>query len=306
MMLRALGILAFVLGVSLGWGQDQAGTPPEHFSSAYMPVPGTLTVFSRGKEAVSVPIPFPMRHLVYGPDGRSLYAQPMEPGACLYRIGLSPETFDPVACPPGLRFEKFAVSPKGDKLLFAGGYGGGQDPFCGLFEVSLPGGIPRPVLKADCGSGPLKWNTLSLSPDGKKAVATVKEPLVKSLFALEVIELDSSSVKSLGSGFLLASWSPDGRWIAAVRNGGKYKTELLDPVSFKKVRTLPNSEGEWSPDGRFLLRVADCSEYFGKIEAIDVENGTVTPMRSSECKIGNVSTGWVSDTILPEKATGPG
>ena len=141
-----------------------------------MPVPRTLTVFSQGKDAASIPIPFPMRHIVYGPDGKSLYAQPMDMGACLYRIELNPETFKPVACPPDLGFQAVAVSSSGDAFLFAGGYGSGPSRFCGLFEVLLRGGGIRPVLRADCAAPHRSWNSLSLSPNAKEAVATVKEP----------------------------------------------------------------------------------------------------------------------------------
>ena len=323
MIRRPRNALALVCGVSLAWAQ----AAPEQYSPAFLSSPafqtsdlpdgpaGSLVVFSHGAEAVPIRLPFPARHVVYSPDGKSLYAQPMPLGACLYKIEFNPTRSKPVACPPGLQFQGVAVSRSEDRLLFSGRYGSDGNLFCGVFEILLPGGTIRPVLKASCPGEP--WDSLSYSPDGKRAVGVVAKAI--GLFAksreaaspfppssVVVIELDSGAARSIGSGFLPASWSPDGRWIAAVQNGGGSKTVLFDATSFAKVKTLPGSEAEWSPDSRYLLRVDPCANETGTVEAVSVDSGEGKPILSSRCKVYNVSTGWVSDSILPQNSGGQG
>lgn len=115
-----------------------------------------------------------------------------------------------------------------------------------------------------------------------------------------VIELNSGEARTLGAGYSDAGWSPDGRRIAAVENSGRH-TRLFDAATLRQAKTLPGSGAKWSPDSRYLLRVTPCRDEAedGTIEALDVETGRSVPIPSSHCMVYNVSTGWVSNRILP-------
>jgi hypothetical protein len=267
---------------------------------------GALVIFTPSKP-IYIPLPFPMRSFVYAPDGKSIYAQSMATGACLDRVDFNPTRTNSVACPNGLQFQSLAISPSEDKLLFSGSYTDQGGRFCGLFAVLLPDRRIQPILKAEC-APKLPWTSLSLAPDGNMAVAVYHRRFeVQAAFApysVVIIDLGSGKERSLGAEFATASWSPDGRWIAALERKEEGKTVLFDAQNFARVKTLPASEAQWSPDSRYLLRVKPCKGEDGTAEALDVVKGTSTPFPSSRCEIYNVSTGWVSNRILPPKLGG--
>jgi hypothetical protein len=228
----------------------------------------------------------------------------MEREDCLYKIQFSPMRTTAVSCLAGLDFQSATVSAAEDKLVFSGRYGPVGNRTCGVFEVPLSGGEVRPIFIVECPLSHQPWESLSLSPDGKRAVAIYSKGLARPQpflpNSMVVIQLDSGRTKSLGAPFEKAAWSPDGRFIAAIAGGRGSRTQLFDASSLAKVKTLPNSEAEWSPDSKYLLRVKPCaSGEDGTFEALSVDNGAAVPIKSSRCMVYNISTGWVSNSILP-------
>lgn len=169
---------------------------------------------------------------------------------------------------------------------------------CGVFELSVPSGNVRQILQQpDCDAAS-SWAYLSLSPDGERAVATHNH-------RLELIDLVHGTTKPFGDGLLMATWSPDGKWVAALENGGRERTVLMDASNFVRRRILGTSDLEWSPDSRYLLgwKKHDlCGPDLGTLQMIDIENGKVTAINSSRCRVNQATTGWLST----ESAAAPG
>ncbi len=184
--------------------------------------------------------------------------------------------------------------------MISGQYHLSLDGGCGIFEINLSDGKVRKVLDNPACLAPgsqgyfAAWLNISLSPDGQKAVAIRKH-------RLELLDLTRATVRALGDDFVEAAWSPDGKWIAALRNrGDEWTTVLMGTSSFIVRRIIGNSDVKWSPDSRYLLAGKeddDCEDSLGTLEAVDIENGKRTTIDSSKCKINEVTTAWVSNGI---------
>ena len=132
------------------------------------------------------------------------------------------------------------------------------------------------------------WLSLSLSPDGRKAVGIHSG-------RLELIDLEHSSARLLGEGFAKAAWSPDGQWVAALENGGRSRTILLTTDGFTTRKILGTTEAERSPDSRYLLSVSardHCGPDYGTLEYVEVATGKRSVIESSRCKVNQTTTGW--------------
>jgi hypothetical protein len=137
--------------------------------------------------------------------------------------------------------------------------------------------------------------SLSLAPDSSEGVAVRGN-------RLQLFQINGTATRDIAEGIVKASWSPDGRWIAAIDAHGK--TQLIDTTDFKKKRTLDESEVQWSPDSRYLLRIQPCSSPVavngaGTVQALDISTGKTTIVESSRCLVDNGSTGWVSREVVP-------
>jgi hypothetical protein len=192
-----------------------------------------------------------------------------------------------------LGVSRLAVSVRQDKIIISGAYRPGNDVACGVFELSVPSGNVRQILlQPDCHAAS-SWSYLSLSPDGELAVATHNH-------RLEVIDLVHGTTKSFGDGLLMGAWSPDGKWLAALENGGQGRTILMDASNFVRRRILGTSDIEWSPDSRYLLgwKKHDlCGSDFGTLQMMDIENGKMTTIKSSRCRVSQATIGWLSTEI---------
>ena len=118
---------------------------------------------------------------------------------------------------------------------------------------------------------------------------------------LELIDLAKGTTRTIGDGFLKASWSPDGSRIAALKSHGE--TLVMNAGDFKKIRTLPESEVVWSPDSRYLLRVKRCffpiaSNGVGTVEALDATTAKSVSIESSRCKVDMTGVGWVGRSVM--------
>ncbi len=135
--------------------------------------------------------------------------------------------------------------------------------------------------------------SIGLSEDGHQALMIAKHDLY-------LIDLQSGQTKQVGTGFDDASWSPDGRWVAAERavkrESSTGSTALLDSRSFKKKREFAGVALAWSPDSRFLLRIKDCPklEDIGTLEVIDARTGAAKKVKSSTCRVQAADVIWVS------------
>lgn len=258
-----------------------------------------LLVFPLRGARFEIPLPFDLWCLSYGPDGKVLYgASAMIRPPNAERPGFFKVEFNPtrVTLLPGsleLSAKSIAVSRIQDKIIFSGKGGSGTKAPCGVFELSLASGNLRSVVQQlDCQPS-TSWTDLTLSPDGEYALGIQQH-------ALKLLHLADGTTKSLGDGFVVASWSPNGRWIAARGNRGPMDaTLLLDGKSYSVLRKLPTSTTQWSPDSRYLLAYRPrllCGLYAGTLETIDVETGKRSALANSRCQIDEFmgAVGWVS------------
>jgi hypothetical protein len=264
-----------------------------------------LTVFPLDGKAFAMPLPFPLGAFTYSPDGKALYAvagldprNPRGPGGLL-RIDFNPIHVSPVPGSLALGVSRLAVSVHQDKIIISGAYQPGNDVTCGVFELSVPSGNVRQILQQpDCDAAS-SWAYLSLSPDGERAVATHNH-------RLELIDLVHGTIKSVEDGLLMASWSPDGKWLAALENGGRGRTILMDASNFERRRFLETSDVKWSPDSRYLLgwkKLDFCGPDFGTLQMVNIENGKIITIKSSRCRVNQTTTGWLSTEIVTRPGT---
>jgi WD40 repeat protein len=187
------------------------------------------------------------------------------------------------------------VSNRQDYILFSGTGLRGSD-VRGLFDLTLPEAKPRTILRQMDNRPPSLWLNLSLSTDNKRAVATQNGRLA-------VIDLVRGTVEPLGDDLFIAAWSPDGRWLAALKKGEGGHTIIMDAATLSRRRVLGPSELDWSPDSHYLLGIKQhdrCGPYYGTLEAIDVESGARTTIESSKCQVNQATTGWVINDVAPE------
>jgi len=153
----------------------------------------------------------------------------------------------------------------------------------------------------------------AISPDGTQIVGHNTRFLTIVRMAdgvARTIKGVPAGVRSAGGLWLSrATWSPDGRWIAVVRDG---RIVLVDGERAAKVRDLGDS-GEaglsWSPDSRSLVIAKSqvrCAAalYFSTLENIDVQTGRRTVIKGSECRINHGTVGWMRCDVEPSSAEG--
>ncbi len=253
-----------------------------------------LWIFSEGTAPVRIRLDPDGWPYEFGPTGRTLYGTVHE--NCLYKLRLESNRGTTVACPTGIYFSiwsgDIALSAGEDKALIFGATGRDQDRKCGVFEIRLPNGVPKLVVGVSCSDGP-KRHSFSCSPECASAT-------IIHHGELQILDVARGTIRSLGSGFLAASWSPDGKWIAALEDGRRPRTVSFDGATLERRKTLPESEAQWSADSHYLLRVAACrGREDGTAEALNIDSGRTKPIKSSRCQIYNTGTGWVDDTVVP-------
>lgn len=253
-----------------------------------------VEVFPFVGKAFRIPIPFPLGHLAYSPDGRALYASALDPlngqgPRGLFRIELSPFRVVPVAGSSVLGFDGFALTADQKKIVVAGG---GMATPCGIFGLDLrDGSVKTIVFGSPCDPlNPLAhWGDFSLSPDGRRATAF-------RYHHLELIDLVTAKVTVL-EGLEFGSWSPDGKWLAVMREGSE-DTVLLDARTLSRRRSIGRTSLRWSPDSRYLLNekfplLCGLGE-IGTLETVDVNTGVRREIASSRCQINMATLGWVN------------
>jgi Tol biopolymer transport system component len=192
----------------------------------------------------------------------------------------------------------YALSQREDKLVVSGRSQDSRTGTCAIFVLDLIGGNVKKVLERSSCDWKSAWHELSLSPTGEQAVATRDSHL-------ELIDLVHGSVRDLGE-LDNAGWSPDGKWIAAVKWRGELV--LVDSSNFsqRRLRGYCPLKPQWSPDSRYLLiwkyhlfRCGFSLDVDGPatLLTLEIATGKRSTIRSSLCRIQGV-TGWIRDEIV--------
>jgi WD40 repeat protein len=256
-----------------------------------------LVVLPAGSQPFTIPLPFKLGNMAISGDGKALYAarlfDPKKSNIGLYKIEFGPTRASPVVGSEGL-VSIYGIGASRTKIVVSAGYrnsvGFMDENSCGMFELTLASGKVRKILSnSDC-KYKSSWGSISVSPNGEQVVAVRERRLV-------LVNLGSGEIRSLGDGYYSAAWSPDGLWVAALENGGRSRTILMDTSSFSKQRELPSSEVIWSPDSRHIVAVGQqfrYGGYSGTLQLIDIKSGDRSTIQGSACKITHTLAGWVN------------
>ena len=237
-----------------------------------------LVVFPLRGKAFKIPIHSASGNFTYSPDGKSLYGQcnPFEDATKIALCKVDLQTARTTPVPDSWNPLRSAVSNRPDRIVDR------------LYGLTFPDGKFTTILLQH--PDKYRWTYLSLSPDGERAVATHHG-------RVELIDIVRGTTELLDDRFFMASWSPDGKWLAAVENGEKGRTILMDAKDLATRRILGSSELDWSPDSRYLLGVTSCGPYYGTLQIITIETGERTTIKSSECQVNQATTGWVRSDL---------
>jgi hypothetical protein len=269
-----------------------------------------IAVFPPAGKEFEISLPLIPRWFAYGPSGRSVYATALketgprsftdEPG--MFKIELDPVRVNTIR---GLdafgSIGPFAVS-RDEDLVVSGGSKDNSYPAnsCGVYEIHLPAGdIHAAIETSDCRAGS-PWRVLSLSPEKTEA-------LISANRSLALLDLAKGSITKIEGQLSKGSFSPDGKWIAAIQinNPNPPRTILIDRSDLTKRRDLGESEDSevvWSPDSKFLLhavyRPACPSQNPLALETLDVETGKRSLITDSICNSGSSrQIGWIRSGI---------
>ena len=268
-----------------------------------------LRLFPTDGSATAVNIPFPVWGVKFADDGRSLYAsspidQRTKPDQSLVRIDFNPVRSTPVIGTQGFTIKDFAVTPDGSKVVISGHHREGALQKCGLFEITVSTGSVRHVIAAECNYR-WSWTALAISPDGNRAVAEYGNTHTDHNYRLDLIDLAHGTTKSLGD-LSRPTWSPDGRWVAAIEWNRK-RLKLLDASDFSHRRDWGSTiETAWSPDSKYLLvwksHFLKCGfaldvEPPASFEIVEVASGKRSLVASSQCQLVSGSIGWMASDI---------
>ena len=270
-----------------------------------------LVVFPLDAKEFSVPLPLTIRYLAFGASGQSLYATAftqLSATSLTSAPGLMKIEFNPVRVNriPGFEafygIDRFAVSRREDLIAFGGARrDAAGTTTCGIYKYAMPSASPQPIVEtSNCRAGS-PWRVLDISP-------TTEEALILANRRLARLDLISGAISPLGSQLWGGSFSPDGKWIAALDLGGPStpsRTILIDPKDSDRRRDLGglnDDEVVWSPDSRFILHAvpqpACPSQNPLALETIDIETGKRAVIPNSVCNTGLTrQMGWVRNDI---------
>lgn len=268
-----------------------------------------VAVFPAAGKEFEISLPLMPRWFAYGPNGRSVYATALVDtgrGSITTQRGILKIELDSVRVSniEGLdafySLGPFAVSQSEDLVVFGGAKGNYPAGSCGVYEIRLPAGDIRAAIEtSDCRAGS-PWRVLSLSPEKTEA-------LISANRSLALLDLAKGSITKVEGQLSKGSFSPDGKWIAAIQinNPNPPKTILIDRSDLMKRRDLgasEDSEAVWSPDSKFLLhavyRPACPSQNPLALETLEVQTGNRSLIKESICNSGSSrQIGWVRSDI---------
>lgn len=146
-----------------------------------------------------------------------------------------------------------------------------------------------------------RWGGLHLSPDGKEVVFSWDRTGTNEIFVVPILgeriyQLTDGSDRSVWP-----RWSPDGRWIAFLRDsGGDERFQIwLMRRDGKRLRQLTDVMGAghrdiaWSPDGARLAFVSNSGGTGYRLEVIEVATGVRSAL--TDGAHGEVGPRWSPD-----------
>jgi hypothetical protein len=269
-----------------------------------------VAVFPPSGNEFEISLPLITQWFAYGPSGRSVFATALretgprsftdQPG--IFKIELDPVRVSTIQ---GLdafySVGPFAVSQGEDLAVFGGAKGNYPAGSCGVYEIGLSAWVVRAVIEtSDCRAGS-PWRVLSLSPEGTEA-------LISASRRLALLDLSKGTITQIEGQLSGGSFSPDGRWIAALQLGdpkAPSRTVLIDRTSLASRRDLggvEDAEVVWSPDSRFLLhavyRPACPSQDPLALETLEVQTGRRSLIKDSICNSGSSrQIGWIRSDV---------
>jgi len=308
----ALAVIVAVFAASEGRSVE-----PPRFSPAALrsrPTGGkhaeqVISVFPPGGKEFEISLPWIPRWFAFGRSGRSVYATAVReigPKSFtdqrgMFKVELEPVRVSTIA---GLdafySIAPFAVSQSEDFIVFDGAKGNYPAGSCGAYKLDLPTGDIRPVIEtSDCLAGS-PWRVLSLSPEGTEA-------LILANRRLALLDLERASIMKLEGWLTSGSFSPDGKWIAAleVRNPKPPRTILIDRTDLARRRDLgraSNNQTVWSPDSKVLLQTVWESACPNQnplaLETVEVQTGNRSLIKNSICHCDSSGhIGWVRSDL---------
>ncbi len=293
-------------------GQQPPGdSEPCRFNAAFYPSgltfrgPSALLVFPCVGRAVSVRLPLSLSALAYSPDGTFLVASglslpPKTEYAGLLKIEFNPVRLTPISGSTEVGAVSLSIPASQDRVFIAGSRRQRAGSVRGIFEIGLSNGDVRTVV-LDERFVPMAfagWTDLSLAPDGLHAFARHSN-------RLELLNLRSGAAEPFEE-FWIATWSPDGKYVAALQNRTHPSILLLDAQDFARRKNLGPTDGArivWSSDSRYLLaqKLDHCGAYsedYGTLEMIDVQTGTRRAIDTSVCRVYAPTFGWVATEVI--------
>jgi hypothetical protein len=156
-----LGVIAVVGLTGCSTKQTQLTANPYRAANYLPALPGSdtdaLKLFPSEGTPTSITLPFRLSGVVFAADGKSIYGINTSGENGIYqnlpglsRIEFNPTRIAPVPGTAPFLITSFAVSARQDKLVISGGRSGQDVGGCGVFEIALPAGNVRQVLKSDC------------------------------------------------------------------------------------------------------------------------------------------------------------
>jgi hypothetical protein len=303
--LIAYALAVAALGVGYCEGQSFGARSTSAYSPAYLEMggalyPASLILFPWLGPESRVPLRPGLVGSFYllssSLDGRALYGVSSgDDYGGLEKLELDPVRQSVLPGSAGLGYiTSLTVSPISGKFFVSAATRASGKVVCGDFEIDSNAGTLRMLrlgVRPDCG-GPI-------SPDGGYE-------LHGAAHLLTLLNLTTGTSTPLGAGMKWATWSPDGRWIAAVPSkGGAQDVIVLDAKSPASIRRLGTAEGPvvWSPDSKYLLiekSQISCSLtlYGASLQVIDVQTGNRSLVKSSKCKISAGSFFWMDTNAL--------
>jgi WD40-like Beta Propeller Repeat len=274
---------------------------PAYVSPGKQPDGTRLVMFPPAGEAITVPLSPGMMTGVNiigsSRDGHALYGETAYPGEWggLTKFEFRPARQTVVPGSAGLgRISSLSLAPSSRRILVSASTMKGGKLECGDFEID-PESTTRRTLRVgiypECG-GPI-------SQDGGRELHTLDGQL-------SILELRTGANTPVASNVDWASWSPDGRWIAAVSGrGGGGHILLFNAMNTREKRSLGTGHRPlvWSPDSKHLLLAASevsclVTLYGQSLQVLNVETGKRSPVGNSHCRIASGSFAWVNADIV--------
>jgi serine/threonine protein kinase len=110
---------------------------------------------------------------------------------------------------------------------------------------------------------PAAFVSISISPDGRRALATIQGNAPQSLWMYDLSRGSASRFTTGSEGFSTPAWSPDGRLVVYTGQNRYLYLQASDAISeAQKLQTgqISTAPSSWSPDGRMIVFASQTSQ----------------------------------------------